>query len=274
MALKSSDVLTEEAVRDRVEEIATPNQMFRAIYRPLDATGIDSDNIKVPKPTDTLGDPEAIAEGAEFPRDKEGYVKIPIDFQKYGFETPITQEAMDDSMIDIAADHVDRQARRMAEFMNEVAFYELSGNYHEGGAVGAVNENGKLDYFDVKEGVSVLRSDLFNPDLFITNVEGEKDLATSDEFLKANELGGTTVREGVVGRVAGMDVMVSNAGHMSTEEGEGYLVDTTYYGYEATRIPVSTNQYNAPERQAEMLQIWTRKGWKAIEPNAAVKVVG
>lgn len=272
MAIKSSDVLTEEAVRARVEEITQENLQFRAAFRDLDATDIDNDTFRIPRPKDTLGDPEAIPEGSEFPRDEEDYEKVDITFEKYGFEVAITREAMADSMIDIAADHVDRQARQMNEFLNELAFNELSANLNDQSPAGSVGDTAKLQYVDIVNGKSELRAANYSPDLLVVNVQGEADLLTSDKFLRATELGDRTLREGVVGRVAGLDVVVSDAGHMSTSDGEGYLVDTDFYGYEAVRENVMTNQYEAPERQAQMMQIHTRRGFAAIDPEAAIKV--
>lgn len=272
MALKSSDVLTEEAVRQRMENITEENLVFRQAFRPLDATDIDNDTFKVPRPKDNIGQPQAIPEGAEFPRDEEDYEKVSIDFTKYGFETPITREAMDDSMIDIAADHMERQGRQMAEFLNEVAFNELDSNLNTNSPAGGVGDQEALEFDDLVDGKQTLRSDLYDPDLLIVNIQGEQDLLNSDDFQHATDLGDETLTEGAIGRVAGLDVIVSDYGKMSGSDGEGYLVDTDFYGYEAEREPISTNEYDAPERQAQMMQIWTRRGWKAIDPEAAIRV--
>lgn len=272
MALKSSDVLTEEAVRQRVEAITQENLQFRAAFRDLDATGIDNDTFRIPRPKDNIGNPQAIPEGSEFPRDEEDYEKIDIVFEKYGFEVAITREAMQDSMLDIAADHVDRQARQMNEFLNDLAFQELDANLNSNSPAGGLGDTAKLEFEDVVNGKRELRAQNYSPDLLITNVQGEADLLTSNQFLRATDLGDDVVTEGVVGRVAGLDVVVSDAGHMASNDGEAYVVDTDFYGYEAVRENVMTNDYEAPERQAEMMQIWTRRGYKSIDPSAAIRV--
>lgn len=272
MTLKSSEVLTREAVRQRVEDIVQENLVFRQAFRPLDATGIDNDTFKIPRPKDTIAHPQAIPEGAEFPRDEEEYEKVSIDFTKYGFETAITREAMDDSMIDVAADHIDRQARQMAEFLNEVAFNELDANLNANGPAGGVGDTAALEFDDLVDGKQKLRSDLYDPNLLVVNIQGETDLLNSNAFQRATDLGDNTVVEGAIGRVAGLDVIVSDYGKMASNDGEAYMVDTDFYGYEAEREPIMTNDYDAPERQAEMMQIWTRRGWKAIDPAAAIRV--
>lgn len=272
MALTSSDVLTEEAVRQRMEDIVEENLVFRQAFRDLDATNIDNDTFKVPRPKDNIGHPQAIPEGAEFPRDEEDYEKVSINFTKYGFETPITREAIDDSMIDVAADHMERQGRQMAEFLNEVAFNELDANLNADSPAGGVGDSSALEFDDLVDGKQALRTDLYSPDLLIVNIQGEQDLLNSDDFRHASDLGDETLTEGAIGRVAGLDVIVSDYGKMSTSDGEGYIVDSDFYGYEAVREPIDTNEYEAPERQATMMQIWTRRGYKAIDPEAAIRV--
>lgn len=272
MTVKASDVLTEEVVRQRMEDIVQENLQFRQAFRSLDVTSINSDTFKVPRPTDEIGLPEAIPEGAEFPRDEENYEKVNINWDKYGFEVALTREGQADSMIDVKADQMERQARQMQERLNELAFNELEGNRH---ATLAGDGNDTMSFSDVVDGRQTLRQDNFSPDLLLVDIEAEQDLLTDSNFTHATDLGDNTLTEGAIGRVAGLDVIVTDAGHIS---GDGtptaYIVDTDFYGYEATREPIMTNQYDDPERQANIIQIWTRKGFKAIEPNAAIRVDG
>lgn len=275
MTIKSGDILTEEAVRQRLEEITQENLTFRRAFRDLDATGIDNNTFKIPQPDDTIGEPQAIPEGSEFPRDEESYSKVSIDFDKFGFETAITMESMADSMVDVAADNIDRQGRQMAEFLNKTAFNELDNNLNSSSPTGGSGDDSNaLQFADLIDGKKVMREGGYNPDLLIVNEEAERDLLTSSDFLRASEMGDETVREGQLGRVAGLDVFVSNDGQMASgsNSGEAYMVDTDYYGYEAVRAGIQTNQYEAEERQAEVMQIWTRRGYKAIDSSAAVRV--
>jgi len=94
------------------------------------------------------------------------------------------------------------------------------------------------------------------PDLLIVDIDGYGDLLTDANFNRATDQGDEVVRSGEVGRIAGMSV----------------VVDSSRFGYELTRTPVSTNEYEDPERQADIMHIFTRKAWKAIFPEAAAKV--
>jgi len=37
-------------------------------------------------------------------------------------------------------------------------------------------------------------------------------------------------------------------------------------------MPISTNEYEDEERQADIMQVYTRKAWATIFPEAAAKV--
>lgn len=274
MAVNTTDVLTQEEVRRRLEDITQETLQFRSAFRSLDLTGIDSDTYKVPRRKDVLGEPEAIPEGSEFPMDEEEWEKIPIHFQKYGFSVPVSMEAQQDSMRDVAADHVDAMGRQMNEMLNRIAFEELTSNLNDDSPAGGVNTSGEFEYHDVIDAQTTLRQDRYSPNLLVVNTQAEADLLVSEEFIHASDLGDETLTTGAVGRVAGMDVVVSNDGHMSASTGEGYLVDTDFYGYEASRSGIQTDEYYQDERQIDVMQIWTQKGFSAIDPQAAVKVEG
>lgn len=274
MPVTTTDVLTQEEVRMRLEEITQENLQFRAAFRDLDLTGIDSDTYKVPRRKDTLGVPEAIPEGAEFPMDEEEWEKIPINFQKYGFSVPISMEAQQDSMRNVAADHVEAMGRQMQELLNRIAYEELSTNLNDNSPAGGVNTSGTFEYHDVIDAQTELRKDRFNPNRLVVNTQAEADLLVSDHFIHASDLGDETLTSGAIGQVAGMEVVVSNGGHMSSSTAEGFLVDTDFYGYEANRSRVQTDEYYQEERQIDVMQIWVQKGFKPIEPQAAIKVEG
>jgi hypothetical protein len=52
------------------------------------------------------------------------------------------------------------------------------------------------------------------------------------------------------------------------------LVDSDRYGYEATFTPVETEEDTDFDTDTQRFKIRTRKGFKAIKPEAAVEVEG
>lgn len=272
MAIKISDVLTQEVVRDRLEDVAQETLQFRRAFKDLPAMDITDSSIEVPKPDDTIGKPEAIRPGQEFPRDEEDYSKVTINFTKYGFEVPIEREAQQDAMFDIAADQIERQGRQMAEKLNDVAFTELNGNLNTDSPAGGLSDASSLGFNDLVDGRRILREDGYNPDFIIVNTQGEADLLNSTEFQRATAHGDRTIEQGQLGTILNMPVFSENSGNMASGDGEAYMVDTSFYGYEATKEPIMTEEYDDPSRQTDVMQIWTRKGFKAIDSGAAIKV--
>lgn len=270
--------LTRPILRDRVEEIVQENLRYRQAFRDYDATDINSNTVNFPVPDDSIGNPDVVAEGAEFPREQETYSKKALTFEKFGFEVALTHEAQEDSMINVVRDQVDRQARQMAEEMNQQAFSVITSNYGtiEGDA------DGVFTYDDVLSGRKALMQNNFNPDLLIADIDASHDLMADANFLEASEMQGKMRRSGQIGRIAGFDVveaddgnnLVSAAGGANSANPGALLVDTDFYGYEGTREPVSTEEYREDRTQTDVFRIYNRMGWLAIEPNAAVIIEG
>lgn len=273
MALTTNDVITQDFVRETVEEVLQENLVYRQAFREISATGIQSNSYTFNIDNDDMGSPSVIAEGEEFERDASSVNQVTVTFKKYGGEVAITMEAMEDGMIDFKAREVEDLARAMAEKLNDEAFEELNANVDS--TVGDGDD--VLTFSDIRDGMVAVRQNNYNPDLLIVDLDGYGDLLTDSNFNRATESGDEVVATGEVGQIAGMRVVVDNTRNIGSVEGGSsssgaFVIDTTHYGYELTRTPVSTNEYEDPERQADIMQIFTRKAWKAIFTEAAVKV--
>lgn len=267
MPLTTSDVITEDFVRETVEEVIQENLVYRQAFREISATGIQSNSYTFNIDQDDMGSPSLIQEGEEFERDQSNVDQVTVTFEKYGGEVSITMEAMEDGMIDFKARQVEDMAREMAEKLNAEAYEELNGNVNN-----TVGDNDDvLSFSDIRDGMVAVRRESYNPDLIIVDLDGYGDLLTDPNFNRATDQGDEIVRSGEVGRVAGMDVVVDTTQQIADGNG-AFVIDSDRYGYELTRTPVSTNEYEDPERQADIMQIFTRKAWKAIFEEAAVKV--
>jgi hypothetical protein len=71
-----------------------------------------------------------------------------------------------------------------------------------------------------------------------------------------------------------MPVVIDNTQDIGSGGHGAFAVDTTRYGYELTRTPMSTREYEEPERQADVIQAFTRKAWTVIFEDAAAKIDG
>jgi len=268
--------VTLPVLRDRVEEIVQEDLVYRDAFRSYDATDIASNVVQIPVPDDDGAHPKIVEEGAEFPRSHEQYSLEELTFDKFGFEVPLTMEAIEDSRIDLTQDQVDRQARQMAEDINARAFEAIT----DAVTPNAGDQDGTMTYNDVLDGRQTLVGESYDPDLLIADVEAIHDLLKSDNFLRATEMGDQLRRDGAVGRIAGMDVVEDDSGLPLTKDGANsdnpgaLMVDTDLWGYEGERTPVSTEDYTEDRSQTDVYRIFTRMGWLVTQDSAGVIVEG
>lgn len=265
--------LSQKVLQDRVEEIINQETLnYREAFRDFDATDINSNTVEIPVSDDSMGNPKIVAEGAEFHRDQETYSKNTLTFDKFGFEVAVTMEAQEDSQVDLVRDQVNKQARQMREEMNLQAFNVLTANVQA--TVG--DANGTMEYGDILSGREELLNDAFQPDLMIADVASIHDLLDANNFLEASDLQGEMRRSGTVGQIAGMDIVEDNSGLNITGTGNpgAVIIDTDFYGYEGTRMPVTTEEYEETRTQTDVFRVFNRMGWLVTQSQAAVIVEG
>jgi len=263
-------VISQEAVEATVEERLQEMLVFREAFRDLDATNVNSDTIKVPDPDDVMAEPAAVEPTAAYPATRESYEKVAIDRQKYGEMIEVPEEDVMDNVFDLVADHVDLAAREMAEFLDGLAFQELSANVASGSPVTDAADD-DLTYDDVQEGVAQLEENGATPDMAFVGPRGKQDILT---YLaeRGTDLTDEAIQTGSFGVIAGLDFMFSTVGDLTTHN--AILVDSDRYGYEATFTPVETESESDFDTDVEKYKIRTRKGFKAIKPEAAIEVEG
>ena len=276
MALTTRDVITQDFVRETVEEVVEENLVYRRAFREIDASNIESNSYTFYIDQDDMGRPQIVGEGEEAPRHQSTVGETTVQFDKFMGEVTLTMEAMEDGLIEMKAREVEDVARAMAERLNQEAYDVLSSNVQETDSdsndIG--DNNGTLSFSDIVEGMKALREDDYTPDLLIVDIDGYTDLLTDSNFNRATESGDEVVRSGEVGRIAGMPVVIDNTQDIGSGGHGAFAIDTTRYGYELTRTPMSTREYEEPERQADVIQAFTRKAWTVIFQDAAAVIDG
>lgn len=245
--------------------------MFRDAFRGLDATNINSDTMNVPQPEDVMAEPSAIEPGADYPETREEYEKVAIERQKYGEMLKVPEEDVMDSVPDLIADHVDTAARKMAEFLDGLAYAELSSNLATASPVTDGSADDNLTYDDIQEGVTELELNGASPDLAFFGPRGKGDIL---KYLadRGTDLGDEAVTMGRFGAFAGLDFMYSTVGDITAHN--AILVDSDAFGYEATFTGITTDEKEDFESDSQKFKIKTRKGFKAMKPEAAIMVEG
>lgn len=268
----TSDILTEDRIRRVVEEEREHRMVWNQFFETLTLDNdYPSDTLEIPEDEGLMGDPERVNEGSEFPREEEDYATTAITVKKHGFEVSITWESTLYSVFDIVAQQMEKASRRMGEYLNKLAFEEVNNNLHPNSPVAG---SGSLNFDLATQARKELLDEKLDPEIMITNTEGERQLLNSDGFQRASDLGDETIIDAAIGRFAGMDVLVDNSGLLGdASTGEAIVADPNEYGYEVVKQDVATEEYDAPERQAQIMQLYTKRAYKAMDPEAAVKIV-
>jgi len=272
----TSDVLTEERIRRVIEEERrwplVFNDVFRNITMPSD---YPAKTMHIPKDEANMSEPRRVTEGSEYPRTEEGEETIPVTVEKHGFEVAITWEATEFSVFDVIARQTEKAARRFNEYINSLAYGVLSdsSNQHPSSpvAVADVDEASNFGFALATYAKKLLKDDQLMPDMMIVNTQAEHVLLNSDNFQRASELGDEVTREGAIGRFVGIDVMVDQSGEMPEDSPVGYLVDTDEYGYEVVKEDITTDEYEAPERDSDVWKWRTLRNWLVVHPEAAIQ---
>lgn len=275
MTLKVQDVITEDFVRDTVEEFVEEDLVYRDAFAQIDASSIGSNAYQFNIAQDDMGRVQVVPEGAEVPRHQTTVKEVLVTFDKYAGEISITMEAQQDGLLDMKAREVDQLARAMDERLNFEAFKTLRDNVK----TDTGDDNGTMTFGDIRDGMIEVRRGDYSPDMLILDLEAYGDLLTDDNFNRATEGGDDVVATGEIGQIAGLNVIVDNRHAIGNEFGDNsgpgaFIVDTEYFGYELTRTGMDSTEYEDNERMADNVQVFTRRSWKAIFEDAAVAITG
>jgi len=272
----TNDILSEEAIRRVIEEERqwplVFNRAFRDINMPDD---YPAKTMHIPKDEGLMSEPRRVTEGSEYPRTEEGEETIPVTVKKHGFEVAITWESTEFSVFDVIARQTEKAARRFNEYINGLAFNIIddTNNQHPNSPVqpGDTSESSGFDFGLVTYAERLLKDEQLMPDMMVVNTRGEHVIKNSDGFQRATDLADEMIREGAIGRYNGLDVMVDQSGRMSDTTAEGYLIDTDEYGYEVVKEDITTEQYEAPERDSDVWKWRTMRNWLVVHSEAAIK---
>ena len=279
----TQDIITEEVVRDIIEAKQRETRQARRAFRSHDATNISSNSFEFPKAdADFEGESAEIPEGSAYPRASKSYDGVQAAYSKFGFEVPITDEAVDDSTIDIELDAMEDMADEEFRRMDSIAFGILNNNTNDDGPVSESATDGVIEDADLLKAREILFADDFalrNMELYV-GPSGMTDVTSMNQFLDAFEITDTMLEQGylpredigqgLVGVARGIPIYAMNTGDLG--EGEALLVDTASYGYESTRWDQEVNSYREENKDQTVHKTRSREDWVATDPEACVKI--
>lgn len=287
MATTASDIIEGDDVEILVEEVRPRSFIFRRAFRPHDATGASSNSIEFDE-IDLDLDPDEIAEvpeDASLPRVSFDQSQTRAVYTRYGFEAPISDQAVDDSKLDIRASAIEQMAEVEERRMDAIAGNVLANNVNSSTIDYSADAAGVLEYMDFAEareralddGYNIGRLEAYAPATAMT------DFLEMNRFVQASELGdwvteNANLPEGnleapqaFLGVCAGIPVYLSNVAN-SLGAGEALVVDTSRYGYESTREAMSVDVYREEKEQRDVYRAQGRFDWVATESDCAFKI--
>jgi len=276
MVTDTSDVpIQAETVLRQVQERTEPDYQFRRAFRDYDASNNDAETLQFPVPDDDLeGHVVEIGEGSDYPRGELNYGEAGADRAKYGFEMPITDEAIRFGRVDVEAETQAEIAR--AQMKNiDVRAYDFLANNNNDVTVG--NDGEDLDFEAVVEAYTTLYEDEYNPAQFEMYVgpDGARDLSLDDSFNRATEEGDMLTRgEGIsnLGTIYGVPVYLTNTGDLGDDE--AIMVDTSKYGYFAEWGPMNVESYREDSNDQFIYKLNAHNGFAVTDAQEAVFVQG
>jgi hypothetical protein len=282
MAQTASDIISDDDVRSIVEKIRNKKYQNRRAFRDYDATNNDSNSVDFPvSDSDFDGDVAEVPPGSEYPRATKDYSTVSAAHTKYGFEIAIPDEDVEDNVIDLVMDHEEDMVRAEETRMDALAYNILSNNT---GTSAGTGTTGTWEYGDFTAAYqTAFQNELDMGELEVyVGAQAVDSILNIDEFTPASELGDQVIEQGVLpggnmvgqqaflGTVVNMPVYVSNTGDYGSHE--GYLVDTSNYGWESTRRGLDVTQYREEDKEQDVWQIDTRVDFVATQTSAAIEI--
>ena len=282
MAQTASDIIDDVDVRAVVEKIRNRKYQNRRAFRPYDATDNDSNSVEFPvSDGDFDGDVAEVPAGSEYPRSVKDYDTVAAAHTKYGFEVAIPDEDVEDSVVEITMDSEEDMIRAEETRMDDIAYNVLSSN--TGVTVSGTNgSNWEYDDFTVAYQQALQNElDLGEIEMYVGAGAVDEILAI-DKFTQASDLGDQVIEQGVLpggnmvgdqaflGTILNIPVYASNTGEYGSHE--GYLVDTSNFGWESTRRDLDVTVYREEDKEQDVFQIDQRVDFVATRPAAAIEI--
>ena len=272
MSIKAIDVIQDDDVRAILEERTQEMYQFRRAYRDHDATGLDSGTFTFPEATDRLrGEMSEVGESADYPESGLNYNGVTADYTKDGFIVRVSDEAVDDSAIDIVMDLMEEMGVAAESRLDGLAFTGLNNNQN---ATTIGSDGTDLNYDATVDAYTTLVEDEYRPAQFeaYVSADGWGDLAKDSQFTQATAQGDATIRDGVLDSTLGIPIYMTNTGDLAADE--GFMVDTSKFGYESTRWEQEVSSEYDFDNDETKYKVRHRKDFVVMDGSANVFMQG
>lgn len=210
---------------------------------------------------------ETVTPGGEVPLSVEQYTGFTITPVKYGCRIWITQEMIEDSQWDVMAMNVETAGYHLASNEESLIVAQLDAA-STAASNNVANSNATLPVTDITEGIQNLRSSYYNPTDFIIGAELENDLYNIDTFTEADKSGVNNPTKRLIGRIAGMNVIVSD----NVSAKLGYIIDRTKAFMIVEKRPVTIRKFFDAARDVSEAVVTQRVAVRYVWENAVSEI--
>jgi HK97 family phage major capsid protein len=209
----------------------------------LAAMRIGPDSIKGSAIKIPLQQPETmtvnqINEGAEVPNGMEQYSSVTLTPIKYGVRIWISQEMLEDGAFDTLALNIATAGYHLASNEESLIVAQLDAA-DTASSNSIANSNATLPVTDITAAIQKLRASNYNPTHFIIGCELENDIYNLDGFTHADKSGVNDPTRRLIGRIAGMKVIVSN----NVSAKLGYVIDAAQAFIIGEKRPITVKKF-------------------------------
>jgi len=190
----------ERTVMQYIENMSVLRKYCKVVTMPITTW-----SVKIPRNYPT-GMAVEINEGSEIPRVKQMTDNFEIRVVKYGTGGEMTDEAKETDWYGIVgAAQIEEASKRMLRKENSDIATVLLAGY---GTIMPTINSGKLTFEDIVYLRTAMIKKQVQPNVVLCNPDEYADLQVDERFIDASKAGTSmTLREGSVGRVAGMDLV-------------------------------------------------------------------
>ena len=208
-----------------------------------------------------------VAEGGEVPIVQTEFTSLTLTPVKYGARVGVSKEMMEDGIVDLLSYHAELAGYEFAD--NEESLIVSALNTASNAAGNDVaNSNATLPISDITAAMQNLEASNYRPTHIICGAEVVNDLRNIDSFVEADKAGMNDPSKSLVGRIFGMNVLVSN----NVTSTLAYVIDANHAFVIAEKRPLTVERYSDFARDSGFVVITQRVAVAALRNGACSEI--
>mgnify|MGYP001557945183 CR=1 FL=1 len=181
---------------------------------------------------------DRVAEAGEFPLTQASFTNVTLTPVKYGARIGVSKELEEDALTDVASYHAELAGYEFADNEESLIVSQFDSASTAAGN-NVANSNASLGVSDILAARKLLRDNNFMPTHIIMGTECESDVMSTDTFQEADKSGVNDPSKGIIGKMFGMTVLVSN--NISAKL--AYVIDAAHAFVIAEKRPLTIENY-------------------------------